>query len=415
MKSIPVSSFKNHFAPQSSVYDRQVAKLAVTQKKILEEQQRKQQIKDEEELRETTFQPRINEVVFDQDFYSRQEYYQKKKEQKIQEMRNQQKKEQEFTFQPRINRTSEYILATRMHQQREPPKPSPNSDFTFQPEIGEFAKQLSFNEETYKRLYNTHGQYAVKAQQQTYESPPAIGNQQLLCERLHNYKAYYNAQHQKPTINFNATPDLILKRKNEQLLLSRRLRMATTTTKAPLAEPEYTFQPELNEVSKHLAINREPIVERLQTAQLEKEAKLQQLRMQKELKEIEECTFKPSINEFQGHQQDFMEKQQRLLDKRRNLEKELELKRIQKEEDEIRYVQEHCEGFKAKPIPDYGIKLFNNDSSQKKKIGEMLENGDGEMARELKRVGGGDLVVGSLAVDSVDKFVKRIREAKFMK
>ena len=37
------------------------------------------------------------------------------------------------------------------------------------------------------------------------------------------------------------------------------------------------------------------------------------------------------------------------------------------------------------------------------------------MENELKRVGGGDPIVGSLVVDSVDKFVRRMREGRALR
>lgn len=66
-------------------------------------------------------------------------------------------------------------------------------------------------------------------------------------------------------------------------------------------------------------------------------------------------------------------------------------------------------------MPDYGIKLFNNDPGTRRQIGELLSTGDAEVANELKRVGGGDAIVGSLVVDSVDKFVRRMREGRALR
>ena len=96
-------------------------------------------------------------------------------------------------------------------------------------------------------------------------------------------------------------------------------------------------------------------------------------------------------------------------------EENLQRRRQKQAEDEVLYVQEHCTAFRATPVPDYGIKLFNNDPGTRRQIGELLSTGDAEVANELKRVGGGDAIVGSLVVDSVDKFVRRMREGRALR
>jgi len=85
---------------------------------------------------------------------------------------------------------------------------------------------------------------------------------------------------------------------------------------------------------------------------------------------------------------------------------------MQQEKDSEQYVQEHCNSFRAGPVPDYGIKLFDNDRETKEQLGELLQHGDAGLAAELRRIGCGDTVIGGLTVDSVDRFVRRMREGR---
>jgi hypothetical protein len=94
---------------------------------------------------------------------------------------------------------------------------------------------------------------------------------------------------------------------------------------------------------------------------------------------------------------------------------ELEQKRKSLEENEIRYCLEHCGKFKAKNVPDFGMEVFGMNREQKQKLGELLELNDEEVTKDLRKIGGGDLVVGSGVIQSVDKFVKRITNARMGK
>ena len=185
-------------------------------------------------------------------------------------------------------------------------------------------------------------------------------------------------------------------------------------------EEKRLYKPQINAASREIARRTGrgavPVEKRLQNDADERKRRVDAERAYKEAEELRECTFRPEIAGFRGEiLQSFEERQDALQKKKAAFEENLQRRRQRQAEDEVLYVQEHCAAFRAAPVPDYGIKLFNNDPGTRRQIGELLQTGDAEVENELKRVGGGDPIVGSLVVDSVDKFVRRMREGRALR
>lgn len=131
-------------------------------------------------------------------------------------------------------------------------------------------------------------------------------------------------------------------------------------------EEKKLFKPQINAASREIArrTGRDtvPVERRLQNDDDERKRRVEAERAYKEAEELRECTFQPEIAHYGGQiAQNFTERQDALQKKKAAFEENLQRRRQKQAEDEVLYVQEHCTAFRATPVPDYGIKLFNND------------------------------------------------------
>lgn len=163
--------------------------------------------------------------------------------------------------------------------------------------------------------------------------------------------------------------------------------------------------------------NTKNFYDRLEEYEVERQVRINQREQERQLNEVKECRFKPETNARGGDEElrleDFLQRQQDYIDRRNNLQKEILMKKRMEEEENVRYTLEHCNKFRAKGVPQHVRERFLvNDKQERLMMATQLQNGDIETVKKLETIGGGNLVVGSSTVDSINKFVTRIRDGK---
>ncbi|KAH0573163.1 hypothetical protein SS50377_25282 [Spironucleus salmonicida] len=441
---IPVSHINSSLVPaKSDVYSRQLAKQQ--QARIKEQQQREhlKQTKLQQEMLEVTGKPRINQnLSVNKPFNQRQKQYEehsKKKYQILNEIQKQQ--QQKLTFNPKLNPASLYLAETRraLDIQASMLKTSNLQaiEDTHYPEITEYAASLKREGNIYDKLSQPRvkpGELLIEsASLSEYAVKPNKQEQILHAEKMHSEYSRFlvkrevlKEQFDREMIGTCEEMDVERKVRRDVLAYKAKIREIQQQGSEKQQEAEnYTFRPEINQISKLLTQEQADFNERYydEIEQLKNRQIINQKK--KELQEFEVFSFSPVTNTKNKHsdpdqsQIEFFERQEKLIEKKKNQQTERDNLRRLQENREIQYVQQNCNKSHTTKVPQIvKCNLLALDQDDRDNLATQLLDFDNlpeDQRRKTQRqlqLGGGVPLTTAYLMDSIASHSERVKRAR---